>query len=102
MLCVLEIDFYFASPSPPDVYAAVFSGFYLPFMGLLFALILRAVSIEFRSKRSGLAWRQLWDACFFIGSALAALLFGVAVGNAMIGMRLDAAGNFTGGVIDLL
>jgi cytochrome d ubiquinol oxidase subunit II len=86
----------------PDVYASVFSGFYLPFMGLLFALILRAVSIEFRSKRSGHAWRRLWDACFFFGSALAAFLFGVAVGNAMIGMQLDEAGNFVGSVIDLL
>jgi cytochrome d ubiquinol oxidase subunit II len=86
----------------PDVYATVFSGFYLPFMGLLFALILRAVSIEFRSKRSEPAWRRVWDGCFFLGSTLAAFLFGVAVGNAMIGMRLDATGDFVGGVLSLL
>src|SRR5512140_809217 len=49
----------------PEVYATVFSGFYTAFMALLFALILRGVSMEFRSKREAAAWRKWWDGCFF-------------------------------------
>src|SRR6478752_4793443 len=45
----------------PEAYAAAFSGFYLPFMLLLFGLIFRAVALEFRSKRESRAWRQGWD-----------------------------------------
>jgi cytochrome d ubiquinol oxidase subunit II len=86
----------------PVAYATVFSGFYVAFMGLLFALIFRAVSIEFRSKRPSRAWRQFWDFSFFLGSSLATLLFGVAVGNAMIGIPLDASGDFAGAFTDLL
>jgi len=86
----------------PEAYATVFSGFYTPFMVLLFALILRAVSLEFRSKMSSARWRRLWDATFFAGSTLAALLFGVAVGNAMLGIPLDARGDFTGTLLDLV
>jgi cytochrome d ubiquinol oxidase subunit II len=71
-------------------------------MLLLFALIFRAVSLEFRSKVQAQAWRRFWDWSFFGGSTLAALLFGVAVGNAMLGMPLDAAGNFTGTLFDQL
>jgi cytochrome bd ubiquinol oxidase subunit II len=86
----------------PDAYATIFSGFYTAFMLLLFALISRAVSIEFRSKTESPAWRQFWDWSFFAGSALATLLFGVATGNAVRGMPLDAAGNFTGTLFDQL
>lgn len=86
----------------PVAYATVFSGFYIPFMALLFALILRAVSMEFRSKRSHPAWRKLWDGAFFTGSALATLLFGVAVGNAMVGIPLDAEHRFAGTFFDML
>src|SRR5512135_605579 len=67
----------------PEVYATVFSGFYTAFMALLFALIFRAVSLEFRSKHEGRGWRNFWDVCFFGASAVATLLFGVAVGDAM-------------------
>src|SRR5512137_2138720 len=49
----------------PEVYATVFSGFYTPFMALLFALILRAVSMEFRSKKESPVWRKAWDGAFF-------------------------------------
>jgi cytochrome d ubiquinol oxidase subunit II len=80
----------------PEAYATVFSGFYTAFMLLLFALIFRAVSLEFRGKIGSSRWRRVWDWAFFVGSLLAALLFGVAVGNAMIGIPLDEAGNFTG------
>jgi len=86
----------------PEAYATVFSGFYTAFMLLLFALIFRAVSMEFRSKLKDRRWRRFWDWGFFAGSTLAALLFGVAVGNAMIGIPLDAGGNFTGTLIDQL
>ena len=86
----------------PEGYATVFSGFYTAFMLLLFALIFRAVSLEFRSKVASPNWRGFWDWGFFAASTVAALLFGVAVGNAMLGMPLDAAGNFHGTVLDQL
>jgi cytochrome d ubiquinol oxidase subunit II len=84
----------------PIAYAAVFSGFYSAFMLLLFALIFRAVSLEFRSKRQSHLWRRFWDGGFALGSLVAALLFGVAVGNAMLGIPLDSEGNFIGGLRD--
>lgn len=86
----------------PNAYASVFSGFYIAFMVLLFALIFRAVSIEFRSKRDLHAWKRFWDCSFFGASALATLLFGVAVGNALAGIPINAAGEFTGSFFDLL
>jgi cytochrome d ubiquinol oxidase subunit II len=86
----------------PNAYASVFSGFYTAFMLLLLALISRAVSLEFRSKVQSNGWRRFWDWGFFMGSALASLLFGVAVGNAMLGVPLDADGNFYGTVLDQL
>ena len=86
----------------PNAYASVFSGFYLPFMLLLFALIFRAVSIEFRSKMKSSGWRRIWDFGFFGSSTLATLLFGVAVGNGMVGIPLDEEGNFIGTFFDLL
>jgi cytochrome bd ubiquinol oxidase subunit II len=86
----------------PEAYATVFSGFYLAFMALLFALIFRAVSIEFRSKRKSRVWRRAWDFGFFASSLVASLLFGVAVGNGMIGMFLDERGVYRGTFLDLL
>jgi len=86
----------------PKAYATAFSSFYLPFMALLFALIFRAVSIEFRSKRPGRAWRSFWDAAFAAASTLATFLFGVAVGNSMQGIPIGADGEFAGAVTDLL
>lgn len=74
----------------PNAYATVFSGFYVAFMLLLFALIFRAVSIEFRSKTEHSAWRFVWDYGFFGSSLLAALLFGVAGGNLLLGLPVDA------------
>ena len=86
----------------PEAYATVFSGFYSAFMLLLFALIFRAVSMEFRSKVASPRWQRFWDWSFFGGSALATLLFGVAVGNAIIGIPLDHRGDFTGTLLDQL
>ncbi|HTV48283.1 MAG TPA: cytochrome d ubiquinol oxidase subunit II [Phycisphaerae bacterium] len=85
-----------------DVYATLFSGFYLVLMLLLLALIFRAVSIEFRSKEPMKWWRTLWDINFFIGSLLAALLLGAFVGNLGHGITLDANGDYTGLFWDLL
>ena len=86
----------------PNVYATLFSGFYLPFMLLLTALIFRAVSIEFRSKQAHGAWRSIWDVGFFIGSLLASLLLGVLVGNLAWGIPLDAQHHYAGGFWNLL
>src|SRR5215472_18299664 len=63
----------------PPAYATVFSGFYLAMIALLFALIFRAVSIEFRSKMQSATWRRMWDYGFFAASLLASLIFGIAV-----------------------
>ena len=80
----------------PAVYATVFSGFYIALMLLLFALIFRAGALEFR--HSDPEWATFWDWAFFLGSAIPALLFGVAVGNIIRGLPLTEAGEFiTGG-----
>jgi cytochrome d ubiquinol oxidase subunit II len=86
----------------PEAYATVFSGFYLALMLLLCALILRAVSLEFRSKVHSPAWRKVWDLLFFVGSTLATFLFGVAVGNMMLGVPLDEHHEFIGTLAGLL
>jgi cytochrome d ubiquinol oxidase subunit II len=86
----------------PEAYATIFSGFYTAFMLLLFALIFRAASIEFRSKMDSPGWRRAWDLGFFGSSLLATVLFGVAVGNGMIGVPLNERGVFTGGFLDLI
>ena len=86
----------------PEAYATAFSGFYLAFMLVLFALIFRAVALEFRSKRPEAAWRSFWDASFSVSSTLAALLFGVAVGNMMQGIPVGADREFSGNLLTLL
>ena len=78
----------------PPAYATTFSGFYLAVMLVLFGLIVRAVSVEFRGHDP--QWARVWDACFFVGSLLPALLLGVAVGNIYAGIPMDAAGNYAG------
>jgi cytochrome d ubiquinol oxidase subunit II len=86
----------------PSVYATVFSGFYLAFMGLLCALIFRAVAIEFRSKSPSPRWRLFWDCSFAAGSLFSALLIGVAMGNIAWGIPIDARGEFAGSFLGLL
>jgi cytochrome d ubiquinol oxidase subunit II len=86
----------------PELYATVFSGFYIPFMMLLFVLILRAVSLEFRSKMAAPAWRRFWDSGFFLASLVAPILFGVAVGSVMVGIPVDDRGIYAGGFFDIL
>ncbi|MFC5373776.1 cytochrome d ubiquinol oxidase subunit II [Brevundimonas faecalis] len=69
----------------PQVYAVSFSGFYLAMFLVLSALILRPVSFKYRSKRPEARWRSMWDWGLFIGSFVPALVFGVAVGNVLMG-----------------
>lgn len=86
----------------PNAYASVFSGFYLAFMLLLFGLIFRAVSLEFRSKVHRRAWRILWDFGFFASSLLVALLLGVAAGNVMQGLPLQQDQSFRQSLLEQL
>lgn len=73
----------------PIVYATVFSGFYIAFMLLLTALIFRAVSFEFRKYSESTRSRKLWDTSFALGSAVPALLYGVAIGNVLRGLPVQ-------------
>jgi cytochrome d ubiquinol oxidase subunit II len=86
----------------PPVYASVFSGMYLALMLVLFGLILRAVSIEFRSHLEDERWRRVWDVAFTVGTMIPALLFGVALGNVLAGMELAPNGDYLGGFFHLL
>ena len=70
----------------PALYAVSFSGFYLAMFLVLFALILRPVAFKYRSKRDSYRWRNNWDWALFIGGAVPALIFGVAVGNTLQGV----------------
>src|SRR5215475_10171074 len=70
----------------PPLYAVSFSGFYLAMFAILFALILRPVGFKYRSKRESTTWRNAWDWALFIGGAVPALIFGVAVGNVLQGV----------------
>ncbi len=85
-----------------DAYATAFSGFYLTFWLLLAALIGRAVSMEFRSKLDTPGWRKLFDYGFFSASTLATLLFGVAVGSTMSGLKIGDDMEYHGTFFDLL
>lgn len=86
----------------PVVYATVFSGFYLAMILLLVGLIFRAVAIEFRSKQPGVRWRRSWDRSFAIASVVSSLVMGVAFGNVIWGIPVDAAGEFAGSFSSLL
>jgi cytochrome d ubiquinol oxidase subunit II len=82
---------YFAFPA---LYASAFSGFYLPLMMVLWLLILRGISVEFRNHIQSPAWANFWDAIFCGASALLAIFFGAALGNVVRGVPLDASGDF--------
>jgi len=75
----------------PQWYATMFSGFYLPLLIILVGLIVRGVCFEFRSKVASPRWRANWDRATFAGSALPALLWGVAFANIVRGVPLNAA-----------
>ncbi|MFA4964679.1 MAG: cytochrome d ubiquinol oxidase subunit II [Thermoleophilia bacterium] len=84
----------------PLVYAMTFSGFYLAIMLVLFGLIVRAVSLEYR--HSDASWARVWDGAFFVGSLLPSVLVGCALGNVIRGVPLDAAGDYGGTFLQLL
>jgi cytochrome d ubiquinol oxidase subunit II len=78
----------------PTLYASSFSGFYLALMLVLWLLILRGISIEFRNHIDNPLWVPAWDTVFGAASALLAFVFGVALGNVVRGVPLDANGYF--------
>jgi cytochrome d ubiquinol oxidase subunit II len=78
----------------PVLYATAFSGFYLPLMIVLWLLILRGLSIEFRNHIESPAWTPLWDALFSFSSILLAVVFGAALGNVVRGVPIDGSGRF--------
>jgi cytochrome d ubiquinol oxidase subunit II len=78
----------------PALYASGFSGFYLPLMIVLWLLILRGISIEFRSHIESPVWAPLWDAVFCLSSLLLAVFYGAALGNVVRGVPLDTSGYF--------
>ncbi len=86
----------------PEWYATLFSGFYLPLLLILLALIARGVSFEYRHQRDSLRWKKGFDTMIVVGSALPALLWGVAVANIVQGVPLDAHHEFTGSLLTLL
>ncbi len=86
----------------PMWYATMFSGFYLALFLLLLALIGRGVAFEFRSKDKNPRWRSLWDWLIFVGSLVPALLLGVAFGNLVRGVPIDAEMQYAGGFFTLL
>lgn len=85
----------------PTTYALMFSYLYTALLLLLFSLIVRGVSFEFRGKLEGEGWKKAWDVAIQVSSFLPALLFGVAFGNIFKGLPMDAAG-YQGSFISLL
>jgi cytochrome d ubiquinol oxidase subunit II len=86
----------------PDWYATLFSGFYLPLLLILLALIIRGVAFEYRGKRDDVRWRRNWDIALFVGSFTPALLWGVAFANIVRGVPIDGTKSYTGGLFNLL
>jgi cytochrome d ubiquinol oxidase subunit II len=86
----------------PEWYATLFSGFYWALFLILIALILRAVAFEFRDRSDSAVWRRWWDRAIFFGSALPALLWGVAFADFVWGVPIDAHREFVGGFLDLV
>lgn len=86
----------------PLVYSVMFSSLYSALMLILFALILRGVSFEFRGKVDHPRWRKIWDTCIFVGSFVPALLFGVAFANIFQGIPIDHNGIYHGTLFTLL
>ncbi len=86
----------------PLMYAVMFSSLYSALMLVLFALIIRGVSIEFRNQVESPRWRATWDLGMFLGSLLPALLLGVAFGNIFRGIPIDGEGVYHGTLLTLL
>ena len=86
----------------PNWYATMFSGLYLPLLIILVALIVRALGFDYRGKVDDPAWRKRWDVAIFAGSAVPALLWGVALTNLVMGLPINAAKEYTGNLFTLL
>ena len=86
----------------PTVYAVMFSALYAPLLLLLFALIFRAVSFEFRGKVESAAWRGFWDIIHFVSNLVPSILLGVAFANLFMGIPVDAEGVYHGNLVGLL
>jgi len=86
----------------PEWYATMFSGLYLPLLIILVALIVRALGFDYRGKTDNPTWRKRWDYAIFFGSALPALLWGVALTNVVMGLPIDAQMEYTGNFFTLL
>ena len=86
----------------PEWYATLFSGFYLPLLLILLALIVRGLAFEYRAKRDETSWKRNWDLAIIIGSFVPALLWGVAFANILRGVPIDADLEYTGGFFNLL
>jgi len=85
----------------PAWYATMFSGFYVALLLVLFFLIIRVVSFEWRSKSETPGWRALWTWANTIGSAGAALVWGVALSCLVYGVPIDSDGDYAGSFWDL-
>ncbi|HSX03415.1 MAG TPA: cytochrome d ubiquinol oxidase subunit II [Rhabdochlamydiaceae bacterium] len=85
----------------PRAFANLTSGFYTATMVLLFGFMLRAASIEFRSKKESYAWRYFWDFCFSMASVVLALSVGLILGNMVEGIPLNEQGIYKGGIFQL-
>jgi cytochrome d ubiquinol oxidase subunit II len=86
----------------PEWYATLFSGFFLPLLLILVALIVRGLAFEYRAKRDDDAWRRNWDLTIIVGSFVPALLWGVAFANILRGVPIDAEKEYVGGFFNLL
>jgi cytochrome bd-type quinol oxidase subunit 2 len=86
----------------PGWYATMFSGFYLALILVLASLIIRGVAFEYRGKRDAARWRRTWDVLLTVGSLLAPLLIGLALGDLLHGLPINAHQNYTGSFWDLL
>lgn len=86
----------------PKTYAIMFSALYSPLMLLLFALIIRGISFEFRSKVENPSWRKFWDHALAVGSFFPTFLFGVAFANLFAGVPIDAEGILQGNLLTFL
>lgn len=86
----------------PDWYATLFSGFYLPLLLILLALIVRGLAFEYRAKRDDVRWRRWWDRGILFGSVVPAVLWGMVFGNIVAGVAIDRSGDYVGSVLDLV
>jgi len=80
----------------PHAYASAFSGFYLPFVMVLWLLMIRGVALELRNHLVNELWRAFFDVAFAVSSGLLILLFGVSIGNVLRGVPLDSHYYFLG------